>query len=188
MSGRHSFLRRGFHALNPSGLDDSARKLLRRAHRMMENGDHTNSARIFERLAHQLEDRGVHRHTPNLYLQAARGNLLAGNAQQASALLIHGLSIFEKDRRWEALARASRRVLDELQRFGHPEIAGDISKWLAATLPEPLDHYTQPRKLRGSLPLSCPGCGGTLLPDEVAFVDELKVECPYCGRIIRGEK
>ncbi len=164
---------------------DPGRRLLRRAHQMMEVGKLTDAANIFENLARKAEDRGRLRHAPNLYLQAGRANLLAGNTEPGSDLIHHGLSILVKEKRWTALARSGKRVLKELQEFGFTPIADEVSKWLAAMLPEPLHFYQQSLPTINQLPLKCPDCGGVLWPNEVAMIDDVTVECPYCGSSIR---
>jgi hypothetical protein len=166
---------------------DPVRRLLRRAHQMMEVGKHTDAANIFENLAQKAEDRGKLRHAPYLYLQAGRANLLAGNAGSGSDLIQHGLSILGIEKRWSALARSGKRVLDELQGFGFFAFAEEVSSFLISTLPESVHNILEsPQKTR-TLPLTCPECYGVLWPEEVESIDSDAVECPYCGAAIRGD-
>jgi len=165
----------------------AAQQILRRAHRLMEKGDHKGAAAIFERLARGAEDRGMLRHAPNLYLQAARANLLSGNEKKGKDLLYLGLKIFAQTEHWPALARAGKRSLTDLQQQGYQEIADEISEWLTKTLPEPIDSYQQAPSNKAQLPLKCSNCGGALRPDEVEYLDATTGECPYCGSAVRGD-
>jgi hypothetical protein len=165
----------------------AAQRMLRRAHQLMEQGNHKDAAEIFERLARGAEDRGMMKHAPHLYMQAGRANLLCGNEKKGQDLLNHGMQILAKAQRWPALARSGKRIVDELKQLGHPEMADEISVWLTATLPEPLESYQQVVQPNKQLPLKCPNCGGALRPDEVEYLDASTGECPYCGSAVRGE-
>jgi hypothetical protein len=154
---------------------------------MMENGNHAGAAKLFKRLGRGAEDFGKMRLAPNLYLQAGRADILGGEPKQGEALIIHGLTILAKAQRWSALAGTGQIVLTELQQLSRLEIRDHISKWLAATLPEPIDSY-QPRYPQAiHFPLKCPFCGGALRPGEVEILDEITGECPYCGSALRGK-
>jgi hypothetical protein len=155
---------------------------------MMENGNHTGAANLFERLARGAEDFGKPRLAPNLNLQAGRANILGGYTERGEALLIQGLTILAKSKRWTALAGTGQRVLLELHQMGHPEITDHVSKWLTATLPEPIESY-QHRHHQTAIQLSlkCPFCGGALRPGEIEMHDEVTGECPYCGSALRGK-
>jgi len=172
--------------LKSQQVGPAAQKMLRRGHQLMEKGDHSSAAEIFERLARGAEDRGMLRHAPNLYLQAARANLLSGNEVKGADLINSGLNIFVRAQRWPALARAGRRIMAELEQFGHQEIAQEISEWLSSNLPEPLESYPKSHQQKARLPLKCPSCGGALRPDEVEYLDSTTGECPYCGSAVRG--
>jgi hypothetical protein len=154
---------------------------------MMENGNHAGAAKLFERLARGAEDFGKPRLAPNLYLQAGRANILGGDSGRGEALLIQGLTILAKNQRWPALAGTGQRVLKELHQMGFPEITDHVSKWLAATLPEPIESYQPHHQSAAQLPLKCPYCGGALRPGEVEMHDEVTGECPYCGSALRGK-
>ena len=173
-------------AMKSQQVGPAAQKLLRRGHQLLEKGEHTRAAEIFERLARGAEDRGMLRHAPNLYLQAARANLLSGKQKEGTDLIYCGLNILAGGKRWPALARAGRRVITEIEELGHQELAGEISKWLSSNLPKPLESYPQTQPQKAQLPLKCPSCGGALRPDEVEYLDSTTGECPYCGSAIRG--
>lgn len=187
MSPRRSPVRRRRRPLGPVPEDIGARKLLQRAHRMMENGEHAGAAKIFENLARKAEDRGQLRYAPHFYLQAGRTKILSGQVQLGSELLRYGLALIAKTEQWSDLARSGSRVIDELQILGHPEKSVEITNWLSKNLPEPLDHYEQSSQTEAILPRKCHNCGGALRPGEAVMLDEVTGECPYCGSAVRGK-
>ena len=188
MSARKGVAHRRRRPSGPTPEDMGPIKLLQRAHRMMENGEHAGAARIFENLARKAEDRGRLRYAPHFYLQAGRTNILCGQIQPGADLLKHGLALLAKSEQWSVLARSASRVMDELQKLGHPGISVEINNWLSSSLPEPLENYNQlSQPAAAPLPLKCPKCGGALWPGEVEMIDEAAGECPYCGSAIRGK-
>jgi len=172
-----------------SPIADGPRRKLLLAHRLMENGEHIQAAIIFERLARGAHDRGLIKHAPNLYLQAARANILADNIENGKELTFPALEIFKQAKRWPALARVGQGVIDELQQLGQDHAANEVSAWLKNALPETIESYAQPaKKTSQSLPLKCPYCGGVLRPNEVEMLDQVTAECPYCGSAVRGDE
>jgi hypothetical protein len=161
--------------------------LLRRAHQMMENGEHAGAAEIFLGLAQAAHDRGILKYAPNLYLQAARAQLLSGDIEQGQYNIFEGLKILANHQRWPTLARVSQRILSELNQLGHPELVENVSNWLSKTLPEPIESYIAQNEEPRNLPLKCPFCGSALRPDEIEMLDKITGECPYCGSAIRGD-
>jgi hypothetical protein len=169
-------------------IGDGPRRQLQLAHRLMENGSHDRASVIFENLARGAHDRGMVRHAPNLYLQAARANILGGSVESGKKLIYQALGILKNTQRWPALARMGQRVVDELQQLGHEDAAIEVSDWVKQTLPDSIESYAQPSKNRSpSLPLKCPFCGGVLRPGEVEMLDQITGECPYCGSAVRGD-
>lgn len=181
-------MRRRNAPFGPSQNVPKALRLLRQAHHMMERGRHSDAAAIFEQLAREAHDRGKLQHVPNLYLQAARANLLAGQIDQGNNLIREGLGLLAKNQRWRLLHRSGERVIVELQGFGFPDMAAEIEAWLQKTLPEPPENYRSAQLVeRGLLPLKCPYCGGVLHPDDVEMLDEITGECPFCGSSVRKD-
>ena len=164
------------------------RKMLQRAHRLMEVGDHANAAVIFERLARGAHDRGILNTAPHLFLQAARANLLAEKTDRGLTMMCQGLEILAKSKRWLALQRAGRRSVEELTVWGLSRQAEELADWLEKTLPKDTleARLNQVQSHRGQLPLKCQNCGGTLRSDEVEWIDRDTASCPYCGSAIRG--
>jgi DNA-directed RNA polymerase subunit RPC12/RpoP len=160
---------------------------LKRAHKLLEDGDHQRASEILQSLARGAEDKGMLQQAPNLYIQAARAKFLAGDETAGTQLLNQGLEIFARNKRWPALARMGNRVLSELEKLGYPNIAKDVAMWLSETLPEPIESYRLSSLTRVKMPLKCPYCGGTIRPDEIEYLDRDTAECPYCGSAIRGQ-
>ena len=173
--------------VGPLPEHNRAHRALQRAHRSMENADYANAAEIFERLARGAHDRGILRQAPRLYMQAGRAHMLAGNTEQGADLLRQGLSIFAGAQRWGHLHQAGSRVVDELEQWGHTDLAKEFSDWLKETLPEKPETYQHAgmQKSRPQLPIHCPSCGGPIHADDVEWLDATTAECPYCGSGMR---
>lgn len=166
-----------------------AHKELERAHHLMERGDYANAAELFERLARNAYDKGKMRQAPRLFLQAGKANILAGDLQQGEHMLRQGLEIIATAQKWQILHNAGNRAIDELEQWGHSELAADFKKWLDETLPGGSVSFRQAqgliREQRPQLPLTCPSCGGPIRPDDVEWLDARTAECPYCGSGLR---
>lgn len=158
-----------------------ALKLLPRANKLIETGQHKEAAKIYEALARKAEDRGMARVAPNLYLQAGRAHLLAGDHQAGLDLLQAGLSIFAKTMRWAALQQASQQICSDLEQLGYAGLIESITSWTSQVIPDSfqLDHSAQLG--HGQVPLRCPVCHAILKPGEVELLSQDKAECPLCG-------
>ena len=152
---------------------------------MMEIGQHKDAAKIFERLARDAEDRGRSKVAHNLYFQAGRASLLAGEAGGAE-LLEHGLAVLAGKSLWPTLARACHRIFRELEQLGYPELLSSLSEWSTTVLPNPISHYLVIGNTNANLPLKCPDCAGVLHPGDIEMLDETYAECPFCGSTIQG--
>ncbi|MBL7164178.1 MAG: hypothetical protein ISS57_16410 [Anaerolineales bacterium] len=184
--GRRSPMRRR-RPKGPPPQHDRAHRALQRAHRLMENGDYVNAADIFERLARGAHDRGMLRQAPRLYLQAGRAHMLAGDSDRGADLLRQGLNIFAEAQRWPQLHQAGQRVMDELEQWGHTDLAAEFDGWLKGILPEKPEAYQHagtPAR-RPQLPVHCSSCGGPIRADDVEWLDATTAECPYCGSGVR---
>ncbi len=173
-------------------LGGRPRLALMEANRLMEAGQYAQAAEIFERLAQGARERGMTERLPMLLLQAARGRILNGEMERGKPMLMEGLQLLYKNRRWRALRRFGEAASAELERLGQPMTAGEVRSWLESALKEaPAALFAQPtpgapgRQVaavgRGLLPPRCPNCGANLRSDEVEWIDENYAECPYCG-------
>jgi len=155
----------------------------------MEKGDYVNAADLFERLARSAYDKGMLRQAPRLFLQTGKAYILAGDKVNGSDNLRQGLEILAIAEKWQILHNAGSRVVDELEQWGHDDLANQFKDWLNQTLPGGRDNFKHVNQdIRGQhpqLPLTCPSCGGPIRPDDVEWLDATTAECPYCGSGLR---
>jgi len=164
---------------------------LQRANELMAIGDYDGAAIAFEGLARGAEGRGGPR-APHLYLQAGRARLLAGQAAAGMGHIRHGFALFAARQEWPALHRTGQLTVAFLTERGLAKEALEISDYLKATLPpvpssDVGSQFVPSERVKPLLPTTCPGCGGLIRADEVEWVDEVTVECPYCGSAVRGK-
>ncbi len=162
---------------------------LRQANELMVVGNYTAAAAAFEDLARGAVTRGGP-HAPHLLLQAGRARLLAGQTVNGVAHFQQGLALFAARGQMQRLGQAGNRIVSELNQHGLTAEAKQIEAYLKATLPagftlQPSTGFAE--KNKPILPTNCHGCGGPLRADEVEWVDDVTVECPYCGSSIRAE-
>ncbi len=189
MPRRRRFAPKGTRPVFRPPLDNRGHRSLQRAHRLMEIGDFVNAGDIFERVAGSAHDKGLIWQAPRLYLQAGRAYTLAGSTRQGIDLLQHGLQIFASNQHWMQFQQAGSRAVNELQQFGHIDLAKELEAWLQAKLPTAFETTQTPDESTGQkrLPLTCPACGGPLRANEIEWQDAHTGECPYCGNGIRVE-
>jgi hypothetical protein len=160
--------------------------LLRRAHELMAAGNYAAAAEAFEKLARAGENRG-HPKTGQMYLQAGRARILAGQNQAGFQHLKMGLGTMHRMGLHGQIVHAGNRAVAELTERGMNAEAQEISQWLQK------NHPGSPPKMMGAparkpvLPTHCPGCGGPVRADEVEWIDEVTAECNWCGSPVRGE-
>lgn len=160
---------------------------LQRAGRLMAAGDYLAAAEAFEALARGAQERSGPR-APQLYLQAGRARILAGQIEPGMADLKRGLALMAAANRWPELHRAGNRTVTELRSRGLTAQADEIAAWLSQTLPElPAADRDPAPPARAVLPTHCPSCGGPLRPDEAEWLDAATAECPFCGSPVRAE-
>jgi hypothetical protein len=159
--------------------------MLQRAHELMAAGNYPAAAEAFEQLARGGEAR-QHPRTGQMYLQAGRARILAGQKNVGFAHLKRGLGLMAA--RPVQLQRAGERVVNELKDHGMSAEAQEIAEWLKTRLPvgtEARGGAPVPSK-KPILPATCPSCGGVVRADEVEWIDEITAECDWCGSPIRA--
>lgn len=159
--------------------------LLRRAHELMAAGNYAAAAEAFENLARAGEAR-QHPKTGQMYLQAGRARILAGQRPVGFQHLKTGLGALQRMGLHGQLFHAAQRVTAELNQHGMTEEAQEISRWLQTNAPAGMKSAPAPAK-RPTLPTHCPGCGGPLRADDVEWLDEITAECAWCGSPLRDE-
>jgi len=171
-------------------VQSKANQALQRAHHLMENGEYAKAAEIFERLARGARQRGMLRQAPRLFLQAGRARILAGDDDKGAEFIWQSLKILAHTKRWPALQQTGKRVVNELNEQGYPNLAQKIEQWLKEILPENIEDIRWPggiqRAKPSQLPLKCPSCGGPIRSDEVEWADSATAVCPYCGSGLRN--
>ncbi len=166
--------------------------MLQRAHELMATGNYPAAAEAFEQLARGAETR-QHPKTGQLYLQAGRARILAGQKNVGFAHLKRGLGLMAAHP--VQLQRAGERVVDELKDHGMTAEAQEIAKWLKTSLPVQSEARggataaatPSPQGKKPILPATCPSCGGVVRADEVDWLDEITAECDWCGSPIRAD-
>ncbi|MEW5868292.1 MAG: hypothetical protein AB1894_03390 [Chloroflexota bacterium] len=174
-------------------LGEPARRALMHGHHLMETGNYAEAAQVFERLASEAQARGMLPRAPQLYFQASRARMLAGQVPQALDLLYKGLQILADTQHWQHLYKAGLRAVEGLKQQGHPKEAEQVQAWIDAAIkdhPEAKQAALEaaaPARPR-HIPAKCPFCGGSIRPNEVEWLDETTAECPYCGSSVQSEE
>lgn len=161
---------------------------LRRAHQLYDDEKFAESGAVFEEIASQAENRN-HPHSPQLFLQAGRANIMAGNGEKGIGLLVRGLRKMGELGRHRQLIAASARILWVVE--VHVEIKQFTN--LQHKIDQLLKEYNldlrpqSPTLEQPKLPTKCPQCGGTVHPDEVEWHMNRTAECEYCGSILEAQ-
>ena len=162
--------------------------MLRRAHELMASGNYAAAADTFEKLARAGEAR-QHPKTGQMYLQAGRAHILAGQKPAGYQSIKTGLATLQRMGITMQLERAGQRIVNELGQHGMTAEAQEVSQWLQKNTPaSSVGTAASPSPSKKPvLPTHCPGCGGPLRADDVDWLDEATAECNWCGSPVRGE-
>ncbi len=171
-------------ASNPPAL-----QALRQANLLKDQGRYNEAASLFEQLGNGAQNRGMFRRAPQLYLQAAHCQLLAGQPKRGFEQIKQGLGLLASLQDWPLLLRAGKIMTGELHRLGYPEAAAEVQSWLDKTLPAAQlpNLASDVEKHRSHPPEKCPYCGATVRADLVEWIDEVTVKCVYCDSAIGAE-
>jgi hypothetical protein len=102
--------------------------------------------------------------------------------------LKRGLELLSQQRSLLRLHRARRRLLNELHERGLNREAAEIEAWTMSTEASAFEtEGSETQVKRSPLPTHCPSCGAAVRLDEVEWLDEVTVECAYCGSPIRAD-
>ncbi|HVN56472.1 MAG TPA: hypothetical protein VMT46_19250 [Anaerolineaceae bacterium] len=164
-------------------------ELLNRANREQELSNFLEAAQIYEVLSEKtLEQKQIR--SGYLFLQSGRSYIQADQTGLAMDCIKQGLSILAKAGRMHMIIQVGNRIVSELNYRDRRNEAQLVTNWLDVSLNGSIQAFgrssievdpTRPR-----LPLKCLLCGGTLIPNEVEWLDQNTAECPYCGSPIRG--
>jgi len=179
--------RRGFRPLRPfrKGLGSNASQNVRRANALMAKGKYLAAAGLFEEIARINESR-VGR-APFMHLRAGEVLSLAGELDQGLDQFKLGMSQLAEVEKWQPLNNASQRFISELRKAGHPQEAQEIADYLKQTQTAMPEGSLETTPNQAVLPVKCPGCGASVRPDEVKWLDDVTAECSYCGSTLRAE-
>ena len=155
--------------------------ILQEANLAFDKGEYGRAAQLFERIAEGTDARGGPR-APILLLQAGRARLLAGQAALGMPSLKRAIEVLAERKQYQRLQNAGLRLVTELNERGLKSEAVDIEILLKINLPStPAPETKETPDQRPTLPTHCPGCGASVRPDEVEWLDDLTAECGYCG-------
>lgn len=177
-------MRRIFRRYIRKTLAQDVPPILQEANFAFAKGEYGRAGELFEQIAGKAAARGGAR-APLLYLQAGRARVLAGQTNLGLPSLRRGLDLLAQRRQFPRLDQLARRVILELNERGLNKEAGEIETWLKTV--SPIGPTSDPLPARPALPAHCPACGATLRSDEVEWLDEVSVECAYCGSPVRAQ-
>jgi hypothetical protein len=161
--------------------------LLVRSHELLASGQFSKGADGLEKLAHAAEARGGRR-AANLYLEAGRARVMAGQNAEGVELFRRGFDLLAASPFHHRLGRMARRIINELEERGFAEEAKQVAVLVGGIEPEPASFAGGTTALRRPpLPTHCPGCGAPVRPDEVDWLDDVTAECEFCGSPVRAE-
>lgn len=172
----------------PRDLPPAARESLRRlkrAHELLAQNQPAEAAVVFDELAEAGAERGLAR-APQLYLQAGRAWIEAGEIERGVQRLSTGLDLMDRMKQLRHLPIVGQRIITELTNHGLTDQAvvleEKVKSMLAAhglSLAAASSRVTKPQ-----LPAKCSYCGGNILPDEVEWFDNQQASCVYCGSLL----
>jgi hypothetical protein len=161
--------------------------MLQKAHQLMQAGNYVAAAEAFEELARRGEAM-KHAKTGQMYLQAGRARLMAGQPEVGFAHLKHGLEYMARMGQHGQLFHAGNRAVAELNERGLTAQAQELATWLKTALPAAPAGVGAPAvpAAKPVLPTHCPGCGGPVRADDVEWLDDVTAECNWCGSPVRA--
>jgi rubrerythrin len=178
--------------LKRSALEAGPRQMLITANQLKETGKFAEAADIYERLANGAEKRGMLLRAPHLFMEAAQCRLMIKQSQSGVDLMWRGFRLLEKTKRWPAILKNGKGAVARLQRAEQLDEANKLQTWLDQILKdhpeaaaESLERTTAKKPYR--FPPKCPHCGASIRLDEVEWIDEGNIECPFCGSTIQPE-
>jgi hypothetical protein len=165
------------------------RRALRRAHRMMADGDFHGAASAFASLARAARAAGAPVRAAVLDLQSARALLAVGRPEVAERRAKSGLLTLIAAGRGRRAAELVPRVVEQFRSRGHEPHADRLATEVGHALsearvsaPEPAAHDQAGAR---ALPTRCSGCGAPLFAEDVEWRDATTASCTYCGSAIR---
>ena len=158
---------------------------LKLAHKLMESEDFSRAGVVFEELGLAALRRGIPR-ASQLFLQAGKAHIKAGNSPKGTELLLKGIRVMVKIGQIKRLPFVGKRILDGLRELGMDKeyliLESEINQ-LLSSMDLSLAHE-EDTPSPAKLPPKCPYCGGTVHPNEVEWINEYSVMCDFCGSVV----
>ena len=170
-------------------LPPQMRQELQTANRLLDEGRPAEAAPIFGRVSDAVAEQGMFVRAADLSLAASRAHFAAGEVDLAVERVQRGVRLLMRAGLMSRARRVVTRAEKTLQEAGYAERAEQLENWAAQVFGEgtaggpPTEEERGER--RGTLPARCPGCGASLIPDEVEWHDSFTAECPYCGTLVK---
>jgi hypothetical protein len=161
--------------------------ILIQANRLMAGGKPGEAAGLFAQLAQTMEANQHPRRAANFHAMAANafadshaGPAALQHAQAAMQLFIH----YQMNQR---TATFYANITRKMNSQGMQAAAAQMEKEFGAPVQQlPAAPATAPTQHRGVLPTNCTKCGAPIHGIEANWVDEITIECEYCGVLIRA--
>jgi hypothetical protein len=173
-----------------SALQPSEQRRLEEAERLLEDGKPAQAAPIFAKLAEVLASAGQPKRAASLHAQAALAFAESRNEVPAMTQARAALNLFLQYRMDQATDFYYKSISSELTKHGMKNAAATLEKEFLYRINHPSAHLaseTGPVTLSPAvrLPSNCPQCGAPVHVSDEHWSDTSKVECVYCGALIR---
>lgn len=180
-------MRRGFDRPYRRPFAVNIPPLLQRANQLISTGNYGEAASAFEQLARAAEARSGPR-APLFYIQAGRARVMGGQIAGGVEYIERGLGLFAKRGQNGKVLNMGNRVAGELNLRGLNKEAQQVTAYIKTLLPNfDAGQGASSQSARPPLPTHCPGCGASVRPDEVEWLDNVTAECAFCGSPVRGQ-
>jgi hypothetical protein len=172
----------------PAGAKPRVPPVVARAHNLMAEERYEEAAEAYSQIAEVARSRGGPR-APFFLLQAGRAFVLSGKLAEGMERINEGLQLLADAGRWSELHRVGQNIVNQLSDQGHAEASRQVAGWLEKTLAgKPVAPSVGRRPAaQPVLPTRCPGCGASVNPKEVEWLDERTAQCDFCGGSLRAE-
>ena len=172
----------------PQSVPAPVRRALRRARHLQEAADYSGAAQIYDRLARSAYARRRLRPGIHMDLEAGRCYLEAGETATARRCALRAARYAQRLRQ-PGLARPLAEAVTARLSVEDPQVAEAFGAEIRALLGKAdfvSEEQSQVSEVR-RLPPDCPACHAPLHPDELTWVAEDRVTCPFCGTIVLAE-
>ena len=167
-------------------------RALAQAQRLIAAGKFREAAAIYDRLAREAYARGRLRPGLHMNLEAGRAYLQAADVDQAQERVRRAMQNALQIARPGLALPLVEKITRHLEAQGAPAAARRFREEIEALLQEqrvalggfPGEPGRAPRK---TLPGHCLACHAPLRPDEVEWLADDRVSCPFCGSVVVTE-